>query len=34
MPLLIQGSRADASEGEIVQALQEVWADYREQPVF
>jgi len=34
MPLLIDAARLHASEGEIVQALQEVWGDYREQPVF
>jgi methylmalonyl-CoA mutase N-terminal domain/subunit len=34
MPLLIVAARAHASEGEIVQALQAVWGDYREQPVF
>jgi methylmalonyl-CoA mutase N-terminal domain/subunit len=34
MPLLIEAARVHATEGEIVQALQEVWGDYREQPVF
>ena len=34
MPLLIEAARAHTTEGEIVQALQEVWGDYREQPVF
>ncbi len=34
MPRLVDAARAHASEGEIVQALQEVWGDYREQPVF
>jgi methylmalonyl-CoA mutase N-terminal domain/subunit len=34
MPLLIDAARAHTSEGEIVQALQEVWGDYREQPAF
>jgi methylmalonyl-CoA mutase, N-terminal domain len=34
MPGLIEAARAGASEGEIVQALQAVWGDYREQPVF
>jgi methylmalonyl-CoA mutase N-terminal domain/subunit len=34
MPLLVDAARAHTSEGEIVQALQEVWGDYREQPVF
>ena len=34
MPLLLEAARAHVSEGEIVEALQEVWGDYREQPVF
>jgi len=34
MPLLLDAARVHASEGEIVHALQEVWGDYREQPVF
>jgi methylmalonyl-CoA mutase N-terminal domain/subunit len=34
MPLLIEAARAHATEGEIVHALQAVWGDYREQPVF
>ncbi|MGO9971222.1 MAG: methylmalonyl-CoA mutase [Solirubrobacteraceae bacterium] len=34
MPLLIEAARAHASEGEIIQALQAVWGDYREQPFF
>jgi methylmalonyl-CoA mutase N-terminal domain/subunit len=34
MPLLIDAARAHVSEGEIVHALQDVWGDYREQPVF
>jgi methylmalonyl-CoA mutase, N-terminal domain len=34
MPLLIDAARLHVSEGEIVQALQEIWGDYREQPVF
>jgi methylmalonyl-CoA mutase, N-terminal domain len=34
MPLLIEAARLTVSEGEIVQALQEVWGDYRELPVF
>ncbi|HEY2319675.1 MAG TPA: methylmalonyl-CoA mutase family protein [Solirubrobacteraceae bacterium] len=34
MPLLLDAARAHVSEGEIVQALQTVWGDYREQPVF
>jgi methylmalonyl-CoA mutase, N-terminal domain len=34
MPLLIEAARVHASEGEIVHALQQVWGDYREAPVF
>jgi methylmalonyl-CoA mutase N-terminal domain/subunit len=34
MPELLVAARAHASEGEIVEALQEVWGDYRETPVF
>ncbi|MBV8990338.1 MAG: methylmalonyl-CoA mutase family protein [Solirubrobacterales bacterium] len=34
MPLLIDAARAQATEGEIVKALQEVWGDYREHPTF
>jgi len=34
MPLLIDAGRAGATEGEIVAALQSVWGDYRELPVF
>jgi methylmalonyl-CoA mutase, N-terminal domain len=34
MPLLLDAARVHASEGEIVQALQEVWGDYRELPAF
>ena len=34
MPMLLDAARLHASEGEIVQALQEVWGDYRERPVF
>jgi methylmalonyl-CoA mutase, N-terminal domain len=34
MPLLLDAARVQATEGEIVQALQQVWGDYREQPVF
>jgi methylmalonyl-CoA mutase N-terminal domain/subunit len=34
MPLLLDAARLHVSEGEIVQALQQVWGDYREQPVF
>jgi methylmalonyl-CoA mutase N-terminal domain/subunit len=34
MPDLLDAARAHASEGEIVEALQSVWGDYRETPVF
>jgi methylmalonyl-CoA mutase N-terminal domain/subunit len=34
MPPLIECARAHAAEGEIVQALQQVWGDYTEVPVF
>jgi methylmalonyl-CoA mutase N-terminal domain/subunit len=34
MPLLLEAARAHATEGEMVGALQEVWGDYREVPVF
>jgi len=34
MPLLIEAAKSNTSEGEIVEALQEVWGDYREAPVF
>jgi methylmalonyl-CoA mutase N-terminal domain/subunit len=34
MPILLDAARARATEGEIVGALQQVWGDYREQPVF
>jgi len=34
MPLLIDAARRQVSEGEIVEALQRVWGDYREQPMF
>ncbi|HEX4010704.1 MAG TPA: methylmalonyl-CoA mutase family protein [Solirubrobacteraceae bacterium] len=34
MPLLLDAARAGVSEGEIVHALQQVWGDYRELPVF
>ena len=33
MPLLT-AARVHASEGEIIQALQDVWGDYRESPIF
>jgi methylmalonyl-CoA mutase N-terminal domain/subunit len=34
MPLLLDAARADATEGEIVQTLQEVFGTYREMPSF
>jgi methylmalonyl-CoA mutase N-terminal domain/subunit len=34
MPGLLDAARAHVTEGEIVQALQAVWGDYRETPVF
>ena len=34
MPHLLEAARVHASEGEIVKALQDVWGDYREVPVF
>ena len=34
MPPLLDCARAHASEGEIIQALQQVWGDYTETPVF
>ena len=34
MPLLIEAARANATEGEIVSALQTVFGSYREAPVF
>ncbi len=34
MPLLIDAAEAGVSEGEIVEALQQVWGDYRERPFF
>jgi methylmalonyl-CoA mutase N-terminal domain/subunit len=34
MPGLLDAARAHVTEGEIVEALQEVWGDYRETPVF
>ena len=34
MPRLLDAARVHASEGEIVHALQDVWGDYREAPVF
>jgi methylmalonyl-CoA mutase, N-terminal domain len=34
IPHLLDAARAHCSEGEIVAALQDVWGDYRETPVF
>jgi methylmalonyl-CoA mutase N-terminal domain/subunit len=34
MPVLVDAARLHASEGEIVEALQHVWGDYRELPAF
>jgi methylmalonyl-CoA mutase, N-terminal domain len=34
MPGLLDAARAHATEGEIVEALQQVWGDYTETPVF
>jgi methylmalonyl-CoA mutase N-terminal domain/subunit len=34
MPLLLECARVHAAEGEIVEALQEVWGSYTETPVF
>jgi methylmalonyl-CoA mutase, N-terminal domain len=34
MPLLVDAARAHTSEGEIVEALQQVWGSYTETPVF
>jgi len=34
MPLLLEAARAEATEGEIVSALQTVFGSYREAPVF
>jgi methylmalonyl-CoA mutase N-terminal domain/subunit len=34
MPPLLEAARAHVSEGEIVHALQQVWGDSRERPVF
>jgi methylmalonyl-CoA mutase N-terminal domain/subunit len=34
MPALLECARAHATEGEMVQALQDVWGSYRETPVF
>ena len=34
MPALLEAARAHATEGEIVEALQDVWGSYTETPVF
>jgi methylmalonyl-CoA mutase N-terminal domain/subunit len=34
MPLLVEAARVHATEGEIVDALQDVWGSYTETPVF
>ena len=34
MPLLLDCARVHATEGEMVQALQDVWGSYTETPVF
>jgi methylmalonyl-CoA mutase N-terminal domain/subunit len=34
MPALVAAARVHASEGEIIETLQQVWGDYREQPMF
>jgi methylmalonyl-CoA mutase N-terminal domain/subunit len=34
MPILIEAARARITEGEIVQALQQVWGSYTESPVY
>jgi methylmalonyl-CoA mutase N-terminal domain/subunit len=34
MPLFLEAGRLGTTEGEIVEALQEVWGGYRELPVF
>jgi hypothetical protein len=34
MPALLDCARAQASEGEIIGALQEVWGGYIETPVY
>ena len=34
MPLLLDCARAHATEGEMVEALQQVWGSYTEAPVF
>jgi methylmalonyl-CoA mutase N-terminal domain/subunit len=34
MPTLLEAARAHVSEGELVEALQTVWGDYRDTPLF
>jgi methylmalonyl-CoA mutase N-terminal domain/subunit len=34
MPQLLDAARAHATEGEIITALQDVWGNYTESPVF
>ena len=34
MPLLLEAARAQATEGEMVQALQQVFGTYTESPAF
>jgi len=34
MPSLLDAARAHASEGEIIEALQDVWGSYTETPAF
>jgi methylmalonyl-CoA mutase, N-terminal domain len=34
MPALLDAARVHASEGEIVESLQDVWGSYTETPVF
>jgi methylmalonyl-CoA mutase N-terminal domain/subunit len=34
MPTLLEAARAHVSEGELVEALQAVWGDYRDTPLF
>jgi methylmalonyl-CoA mutase N-terminal domain/subunit len=34
MPVLMDAARARITEGEIVQALQQVWGSYTESPVY
>ena len=34
LPVFVEAAEAHVSEGEIVEALQDVWGSYRETPVF